>query len=680
MTSLKSQPLELVMHKEQETYRPDIDGLRAIAVLSVVIFHAFPSTLKGGFIGVDIFFVISGYLISKIIFSSLDKNKFSIYEFYSRRINRIFPALIIVFIFCLAFGWFSLMPSEYKNLGKHTAGGAGFFANFLLWRESGYFDTTSETKPLLHLWSLAIEEQFYILWPALLIALWKFKSSRIFIILAITTISLFISIKYAQGDQSAAYYSPLSRFWELMIGSTLAYLTAYRSSLATSQSLFSYRSTLRNTQAIVGTIMIAFGFFTITKDHPFPGYWALFPTIGAALIIAAGPHAFINKKILSNRLMVGIGLISFPLYLWHWPLLSFVRIIETETPSDSIRLAVVTTSILLAFLTYQLVEKPIRLYAHGRKRAISLLLIMFMIGAAGLSIYIIKGFPERDSIKEFSQKFQELENYSISSCNINELKEMDMSWCNQSQEEKKIDYIIWGDSHAEHLMPGLKKSSSENWYLIGRHSCPPLNGVKIWSGSISKDSCKKANTKSLEIISQSKTSIIILASMGPVYFSSHGVAAEHKEVNDKNPNTRFFLENGNNSKNKLETFKEGLESSIFELNKLGKKVVLVRDIAEHYTHPKACLKRPFKNITPNCDVPKNQYDERYKNYIRILDDIKKNHPNVYIFDAAEAFCDTDKCISSDSQNMYFRDGHHLSEAGSAAVARKLAEFVEQNLK
>ena len=210
------------------TYRADIDGLRAIAVLAVVGFHAFPATVTGGFIGVDIFFVISGFLISSIIFSNLEHNCFSFAEFYSRRIKRIFPALLLVLIASYAFAWFALLPDEYKQLGLHITGGASFMSNFVIWRESGYFDSAAETKPLLHLWSLAIEEQFYIFWPLLLAFVWKRKWSFIGITTTVAIISHAFNTYTITLNPNAAFYSPVSRFWELMFGGLLAYLGLHK--------------------------------------------------------------------------------------------------------------------------------------------------------------------------------------------------------------------------------------------------------------------------------------------------------------------------------------------------------------------------------------------------------------------------------------------------------------------
>ncbi len=303
-------------------YRSDIDGLRAIAVLSVVGFHAFPSWVKGGFIGVDMFFVISGFLISTIIFGSLDRNNFSFIEFYSRRIKRIFPALILVLLSSYVLGWFQLLADEYMQLGKHIAGGSGFVSNFILWSESGYFDNAAESKPMLHLWSLGIEEQFYIVWPFLLWLAWKQRLNLLTITIAIGLISFALNIVTVNTDVVAAFYSPQTRFWELMLGSFLAYITLYKE--------WRVKASVGNIQSLFGAALVAGGLLLVNKEQAFPGWWAVLPTTGVALIIASGSNAWLNRAILSNRLLVWFGLISFPLYLWHWPLLSFVRIVEAQ--------------------------------------------------------------------------------------------------------------------------------------------------------------------------------------------------------------------------------------------------------------------------------------------------------------------------------------------------------------
>jgi peptidoglycan/LPS O-acetylase OafA/YrhL len=361
-------------------YRPDIDGLRAVAVLAVVLFHAFPDFLKGGFIGVDVFFVISGYLISTIIFENLDRGSFSFSEFYARRVKRIFPALILVLIACFIFGWFVLLDDELKQLGRHIAAGSSFVSNFVLWYEAGYFDKSVETKPLLHLWSLGIEEQFYIVWPLLLYFSWKRKFNFLTIIILVAGVSFFLNINGVKEDPVATFYSPQTRFWELLCGSLLAWFTLYKKSAIIDK-------TIANFTSLIGAMLLVCGFLLINKELNFPGMLALIPVLGAVLIIFSGPKSWINHKILSNKIAVWFGLISFPIYLWHWPLLSFATISNGKTPDDKIRIAAVFLSIVLAWLTVKFIEKPFRYGNRKHLLKIAVLCgLIFVIGVSGLVI------------------------------------------------------------------------------------------------------------------------------------------------------------------------------------------------------------------------------------------------------------------------------------------------------
>ncbi|HJW02870.1 MAG TPA: acyltransferase, partial [Azospira sp.] len=297
-------------HNVHPVYRPDIDGLRAVAILSVVVFHAFPANLRGGFVGVDIFFVISGFLISNIIFRSLQRGDFSFAEFYAHRIKRIFPALIVVLTASFAFGWFALLPDEFKQLGKHMAAGAGFVQNFVLWNESGYFDTASELKPLMHLWSLAIEEQFYLIYPLLIWAAWRVRLNALALVVALGCLSFGLNVLEIREAPVKTFFVPQTRYWELLAGAVLAYLQLFKQgqfapALSRPPALSAYRQRLlNNLLSACGLLLILLAVITIHKGRAFPGWWALAPVMGAFLLILAGPQAWVNRRLLANRLMV----------------------------------------------------------------------------------------------------------------------------------------------------------------------------------------------------------------------------------------------------------------------------------------------------------------------------------------------------------------------------------------
>ena len=518
-------------------YRPDIDGLRSIAILSVVGYHAFPNAVKGGFIGVDIFFVISGYLISTIIFDSLlERNSFSFVEFYSRRIKRIFPALLLVLIACFAFGWFALLPNEYKQLGKHIAGGAGFVSNFLFWHESGYFDTASETKPLLHLWTLGIEEQFYLIWPVLLWIAWKLRLNLLAITMVIAVTSFTLNLNKVGGDAAAAFYSPQTRFWELLTGSVLAYMTLTAStSKIQALAVRSYTNlrtkqmpngkTLRNIQSVIGAVLITIGILVITKEKSFPGWWAVLPILGAVLIISAGKQAWLNSAVLSNRVLVWFGLISYPLYLWHWPLLSFARIVESETPSHEIRIVAILFSIVLAWMTYTLIEKPIRFGKHSKAKTITLLFLMVVVGYAGYNCFKRDGyifrFPKEVTLLVSPVDFKFSEYIRDNICHLHNfsLEQHDFS----CSEKKRPLLFLWGDSAAAAIYPGLKKLQNQYDFGITQltaAACPPLLGLTS-ENLIQRKNCNTVNKIVFERLKKEKPEIILLHSVWnfPVAFT-----------------------------------------------------------------------------------------------------------------------------------------------------------------
>lgn len=365
-------------HHIHPKYRPDIDGLRAIAVLAVVGFHAFPRWMPGGFIGVDIFFVISGYLISTIIFGSLAGTGFSYREFYGRRIRRIFPALLTVLVPTLLFGWYVLLSDEFRQLGKHVLASAGFVVNLVLWNESGYFDTVAESKPLLHLWSLAVEEQFYILWPLLLGLAWRLggnKGHRLGVWMwVVVVLSFLLNVAAVHRHPTATFYSPLPRMWELAAGALLAW-----SALRREPHRNVFRRELRS---VGGLVLLALGLLLIQKGKAFPGWWALLPVVGTCLCISAGPGAWLNRHLLAMRPMVWVGLISYPLYLWHWPILAFARIVEGGEPVRNVRIGAVVASVLMAWLTYRFVERKLR-RREGPGVVRGLVLGMAVLGIVG---------------------------------------------------------------------------------------------------------------------------------------------------------------------------------------------------------------------------------------------------------------------------------------------------------
>ncbi len=496
-------------------YRADIDGLRAVAVLSVIGFHAFPGWIVGGFIGVDIFFVISGFLISTIIFGNLKSDSFSYSEFYRRRVRRIFPALVVVLLASLSFGWFFLLADEYQQVGKHTLGGIGFISNLLLWGETGYFNSSAETKPLLHLWSLAIEEQFYIIWPLLLGLVWTRKWNFLILTSAVAFLSFGANIFSFPAHAEAAFYSPLSRFWELMVGGLLANLILYKPRLI---------SKYRNLQSIGGLALLGIGLVLINKSRDFPSWWALLPTIGAALLISAGPESIGNKIALSNRVAVWFGKISYPLYLWHWPLLSLALTLNNyETTSRTVRIGIVMLSVGLAYLTYKFIETPIRV--RHKVSTTGLVGAFLFTGVLAAGVLFFNGLPDRavnkDETRLFLNSYVKFHKFGLSDfyqerCDFYDWptggnKNVIDVACTAVNGDHPV-YLLWGDSHAQALSFGIRKNISPEIQLaqILTSGCTPKLRQDPANGA-NKAACKASNNLALEFIKKYKPSRVFVA-------------------------------------------------------------------------------------------------------------------------------------------------------------------------
>jgi len=497
-------------------YRADIDGLRAIAILAVLAFHAFPNSLPGGFVGVDIFFVISGFLITHIILTKIALNNFSMLEFYARRVKRLFPALMIVLVVCLSAGWLLMLPDEYEQLGKHAAAGAGFFSNLELSKHAiNYFGLSANQTPLLHLWSLGIEEQFYLLWPMLIILLRK--RFLFTVILCALLLSFILSVYMVANHPAYAFYMPMTRFWELFLGSILALIllhhekiTAYLScqlrNLATpllalvtrlrSGSLlhnavtrffvtpkFSRKNLilLRNSASIAGISLIVTAISILNQTMLHPGWWTLLPTIGTLLLILAGPTTWFNTKVLSHPLLVFIGLISYPLYLWHWPLLSFAHLAENGTPSFSTRIMIILISFALATITYLGVEKKIR----HKKNFTALLLFVGTVAIGLFSYFAIHTGKLSPAVMLQPHALRATNAIADWQYPVTEFKKIYSGAVNIYQRGSHPQKVLFiGDSNMQQYMPRMNQLINKHGDKVKsalfatRSGCPPLPNVK----------------------------------------------------------------------------------------------------------------------------------------------------------------------------------------------------------
>jgi peptidoglycan/LPS O-acetylase OafA/YrhL len=513
-------------------YRPDIDGLRAIAVVMVLIFHAFPTYLPGGFVGVDVFFVISGYLISGIILTALADGRFSYADFYARRIRRIFPALAVILIAATAAGFFVLYADDYARLGYHAAAAAAFAANFAFWREASYFDVAADLKPLLHLWSLGVEEQFYLVWPLVLVisSRWRLRQRSLgevgrgplITTLVIGIASFLIAIWTVRIDRTAAFYAPWNRFWELLAGATLACIEADAALDAVKRRLLS-RSPVSDAMALLGLIAIAAAAWLIDSDRVFPGLWVMLPVAGAAMLIVSGPGAIVNRTLLSHPAVVWIGLISYPLYLWHWPMLSFAHIANGGVPSRAVRITLLAVSFVLAWLTYQAIERPIRFGRRRRTFVAALPAVMAVVFVAAFAINSSGGMIDRPVNRNDAARlvdyYERMRRTGIAEAYRRECDFMD--WQSERTRES-IDpsctrpgrahtVLLWGDSFAQALSLGMRESLRNDTSLaqVATSACRPE--ISDFDLSVRDRRCEKANLFAMDVIARLRPGIVVLA-------------------------------------------------------------------------------------------------------------------------------------------------------------------------
>jgi peptidoglycan/LPS O-acetylase OafA/YrhL len=503
---------------DEISYRSDIDGLRAIAVLLVIAFHFFPRRVPGGFVGVDIFFVISGFLISSVIRRGLIQDTFTFTDFYLRRMRRIVPALAAVLVACIIGGWLLLFATEYVSLGKHVAAGAAFVSNFVLLNETGYFDRASELKPLLHLWSLAIEEQFYLIWPVIVVITWRYTHATLSVAGIILVISFISNLWLSTSDTAAAFYLPATRFWELMVGCLLAFAGPVRNfiergSIATSAP--GTLSQIREVAAWAGIASIACAAAVAQSRLPYPGWIGLLPTVGTAALIVAGPYAWINQNFLSLRWLVYVGLISYPLYLWHWPLLAFLRNVYLGEPKTLLSFGFIALAFALAHLTYVLVERPIRFGTRRRLAPIFLSLALLLAGISGAVVYSHEGFPERygANVQTAVRKLKEDDSYkfTFSPCVIWLTQRTQANECAAFFATPPTRLVLWGDSHAGRVYPGLMEIAGRRKTVqvagFGKAACPPILEFR----SEIEPGCPVHNREAIGFIERMRPDVVVMS-------------------------------------------------------------------------------------------------------------------------------------------------------------------------
>lgn len=655
-------------------YRPDIDGLRAVAVLGVLLYHLEPAWLPGGFAGVDVFFVISGYLISLILFAEHSRNKFSYRRFYERRIRRLFPALLLVFAAVLGLGWFALLPEEYKLLGKHISSAVFFIANFRLMGEAGYFDTASHLKPLLHLWSLAVEEQFYIVWPVLIAVAFRIRFPLIALLLVMITLSVAFSTWSATQSATLHFYHPASRFWELGAGCLLAWLRYNGYELGQRVSI------LQRWGSFLGLLLIALSFFFLNATLIYPGGWALLPVVGACLCI--GFSNGVASSWLGMKVMVAIGLISYPLYLWHWPIFSYLRIMEVGEPRFWLLLIGAVLAVLFSILTYRFFEKPLR---HNKSRAVlvPLVVTMLVVFTLGKTIRSADGFSDRESLAVVDKVVDQVARTpSHDEACLAYLGAAEAPYYCRLTEGRAPMMAIIGDSHAHVVYSGLAEARALNGQgilLLGNSGCPTFLGTTFGKTESEREGCAAQIAKILALVSNDPNiDSVLLASRGPIYITAKGFGPAEAGYN----HPPIIAVHGKD-KTPEQVFKAGLEDTIDYLKNAGKHTAYLLQVPEIGVHPLKCLGRPLsvgeRDYYQLCQVPYSVYNDRMSIYRSLVIESAKTK-SFAIFDPESVFCNKDICSAVNNRNLRYADDNHLSVYGSQELAKKLAPWLQRASK
>jgi peptidoglycan/LPS O-acetylase OafA/YrhL len=682
-------------------YRPDIDGLRAVAVLAVLGYHAFPAVIPGGFVGVDVFFVISGFLITTLILEDLQTGSFSLLGFYQRRVRRIFPALSVVLLATWLCGWQVLLAGEYQQLGRHLAAGAGFVANLVLWQETGYFDTAAESKPLLHLWSLGIEEQFYLLWPLLLLGLWRARAALGRSLLLMGLASLLLCLVLAQVDAQQAFFSPLTRFWELLAGTSLAWGQRQARRLAAGlemptppgQRLQSWRTlrpfglALADGLSGLGLLLILLSVMALDRERVYPGAWTLLPVLGTVLLILAGAGAAGNR-LLARPWLVGIGLISYPLYLWHWPALSFLRI-QDEAAGPGRVLAALLLALLLAGLTWRWIERPCRQGGQGARKAGLLVLAMALLGTMGLFAW------PGSRLAAHSARLQAMQAQlgwalpvaspaQIEACRRRypERRQLvsaqrDDDYC-YLQKDAPAEVLLVGDSLNLSLFPGLSQYDDYNLLLLSASMAVPIFDTRsaLNNGKSRRENWLLAGRALHQALHDPQIRVVLLSFM-------HGKTATNPDWGVEFSNLRHPEWQGN-----WPVFSLGLADTLQRLLAAGKRVIYVLPNPALSQLPARCL-REYRKLGAadrgvvedwRCTQPLEDHlrygDREYRQALAVL---LQGFPQVRLFDAAAPFCDERECRVLADGELFYRDLTHLSQAGSARIAPALHQMIRAEL-
>jgi peptidoglycan/LPS O-acetylase OafA/YrhL len=647
-------------------YRSDIDGLRALAIIPVVLFHAGFSTFGGGYVGVDVFFVISGFLITSIITTDIESNQFSFAKFYHRRARRLLPALFFMLLVCIPLSWMWLAPKDMLDFSQSLSSVVIFLSNFYFISESDYFASEVELKPLLHTWSLAVEEQFYIFYPILLLSLRRVQKIWVPLLSLLALASFIFAIWATATYPKASFYLLPTRGFELLAGAITALLLIQQPRVSETSSHYLKHLSL------LGLILIGYSVLYFNADTPFPGYYSLLPVVGCVLVIAFTYPGTISYKILSNKLLVTCGLASYSIYLLHQPIFAFARHLSQSAPSHELMILLCLLTFGLSYIIWRFIEQPLRRpnFISNKKMLVLALTTAAVIFAFGIGGLYTTGYPQRFGPQTLDIYERALE------------KTFDWGGCNLSCEVKdqKSHITLIGDSHATAIANELDDSLASSGYSFSWRTnpgCPPLIG--FYDSKNQSDNCSKLNTNILtSLTSNSKVQWVVMSAQWSLYSTGKGFDNSKGGVEQGAKNYYFDTSKNNHRKSKArdEAVISGYIKYINTLLNNGINVIFVDqipvagwDIPGRYIQ----LAKRGKLSNKAFQYPKSVYDEHTKNLTNIR---SISHPNFYLVSPAKILCaDGVSCHSASLPDLYFVDTNHLSHAGAQKIVPQITATI-----
>jgi len=634
------------------TYRPDIDGLRALAVLAVVFYHSGFDIVSGGYVGVDVFFVISGFLITTIIARELAEGNFSIVVFYERRMRRILPASIVTVAVCLIVGYLVFETEDLGNLAHSTIANSLFLSNIYFYMQTGYFDAAAELKPLLHTWSLSLEEQYYVVTPMLLMVIARFFNQRhLYFVIPIAVLSFVACVVGTSENQSATFYMLTTRGWELLIGSILAIATIPRASSEAAMRLL----------AIFGLSLILYSMFFFDEQTAFPGAYAALPTIGTAILIYTGYSGGtpVNRA-LSFKPIVFVGLISYSLYLWHWPIIVFSRYLKGVALSNLENVAMLVAIFAVSVLSWRYVETPFR-----RKQLLPRKKGLFLASLGATTILIVASLLATGEVVDMEWR-------QWRSCeNVEERLSENRALCVVGETGAEPSFLLWGDSHARAFNSAAKASALRvglAGYVASKPGCAPLRGIERES----QPDCSEFNESMLSFVIQDPN-------IDTVVLAAHWAAfAEGSRYNDEGAGPSRVLdvlaEQGAPPQDRPALMKTGLSRTIQALRENGRRVILVGPVPEiGHNVPSVNHIARITNRDVNAMIAPTieEFEARSEKAVSVLTAVEEELGTPVIW-PSRVLCNEKLCIVAleDGTSLY-HDDDHLSTDGARYVSEIL---------